>query len=75
MHNDPSHQNFRLAVISDIHGNLLAFDAVMRALKSYDRIDRILVAGDVVGGPHDDHILRQLQEMKNEKLIYLGVLR
>lgn len=59
-----STQNYRLAVISDIHGNLAAFDAVMTALKSFAPIDHILIAGDMVGGPHDEVILRRLQEME-----------
>lgn len=38
----------RYAVISDIHGNLEAFEAVLSAL-SEERIDEYLFAGDVVG--------------------------
>jgi putative phosphoesterase len=38
----------RYGVISDIHGNLEAFETVMRAL-SREKVDAILCAGDVVG--------------------------
>ena len=38
----------RYAVISDIHGNLEAFQAVLDAL-SGERIDNYLFAGDAVG--------------------------
>jgi predicted phosphodiesterase len=63
MSSDLSSQNYRLAVIADIHGNLAAFDAVMAKLNSLAPIDRILVAGDMVGGSHDEVILRRLQKL------------
>jgi predicted phosphodiesterase len=53
---------YRLAVFADIHGNLPAFEAVMVDLKEYGPVDAILVAGDVVGGPGQQTILRQLME-------------
>jgi predicted phosphodiesterase len=41
----------RIALISDIHGNLEAFDAVLRAIAA-DDIDQIVCLGDIVGyGP------------------------
>ena len=41
----------RLAVLADIHGNLAALEAALAAVKAM-RIERIVVAGDVVvGGP------------------------
>ena len=39
----------RLAVISDVHGNLPALEAVLNDLQQYE-IDGIIVAGDLVGG-------------------------
>jgi predicted phosphodiesterase len=38
----------RLALVSDIHGNLEAFNAVLRDIET-QRVDRILCLGDVVG--------------------------
>lgn len=41
----------RIALISDIHGNRIAFDAVMEDIKSQN-VDAIYCLGDVVGyGP------------------------
>lgn len=39
----------RLAVLSDIHGNLPALQAVMADMENYD-IDHVVVAGDSIGG-------------------------
>jgi predicted phosphodiesterase len=38
----------RIAVISDIHGNLEAFEAVLRAIEG-DRVDHLVHLGDLVG--------------------------
>jgi predicted phosphodiesterase len=40
----------RLAALYDIHGNLPALEAVLRAVRS-ERVDRIVVGGDVIPGP------------------------
>src|SRR5574341_833268 len=41
----------KLAVLSDIHGNLAALEAVITDLKNFD-VDQVIVAGDVIGlGP------------------------
>jgi len=53
---------YRIAVLSDIHGNLPAFEAVMTALAQPPRPDAILVAGDVTGGPGQQAILQRLIE-------------
>ncbi len=42
----------RLAVIADIHGNEPALDAVLRSIAKL-RVDRLVVAGDVVNGGPD----------------------
>jgi len=53
--------NMRIAVISDIHGNLEAFEAVLNDIASC-RIDRTLCLGDCIGyGPDPEavaHLLR-----------------
>jgi predicted phosphodiesterase len=40
----------RIAVLADVHGNLPALRAVLAELER-ERVDAIVVAGDVVGGP------------------------
>jgi putative phosphoesterase len=50
----------RLAVLSDTHGNLPALEAVLMDIRRHD-VDGIVVAGDLVGGPHANetiHLLR-----------------
>jgi predicted phosphodiesterase len=41
----------RLAVISDIHGNLRALEAVLGRIRALGDIDRLVVAGDLLSGP------------------------
>ena len=54
---------YKLAILSDIHGNLTAFEAVLADLKKYSPIDGIIVAGDIIGGPGQEEILQRLREM------------
>ena len=50
----------RIAVLSDIHGNLPALEAVLAALKPYDAIWQL---GDVVGyGPQLDEVVARLAD-------------
>lgn len=50
----------RTAIVSDIHGNLAALEAVMADIVSQD-VDRIVCLGDVVGyGPHPCECLDQV---------------
>lgn len=50
----------RIAVLSDIHGNLPALNAVLNALKPYDAIWQL---GDVVGyGPQPDEVVERLAQ-------------
>ena len=41
----------RLAVISDIHGNIRALEAVLAHIRALGDIDRLVVAGDLLSGP------------------------
>ncbi len=41
----------RLAVISDIHGNIRALEAVLTRIHALRDIDRLVVAGDLLSGP------------------------
>jgi len=51
----------RVAVLSDIHGNLPALDAVLAALAPYDVVWQL---GDVVGyGPQPDEVVARLSEI------------
>jgi predicted phosphodiesterase len=51
----------RLAVLSDIHANLAALDAVCEEL---GRVDEVWVLGDIVGyGPQPNEVIRRLQEL------------
>jgi diadenosine tetraphosphatase ApaH/serine/threonine PP2A family protein phosphatase len=50
----------RIAVLSDIHANLVALDAALGAI---GRVDTVWHLGDVVGyGPDPDGVVRRLQE-------------
>ena len=50
----------RIAVLSDIHGNLPALEAVLAALQPYDAIWQL---GDIVGyGPQPDEVVARLAE-------------
>lgn len=41
----------RLAVISDIHGNIRALEAVLGRIRALGDIDRLVIAGDLLSGP------------------------
>jgi predicted phosphodiesterase len=52
----------RIAVLSDVHGNLPALEAVLDALKPYDAVWQL---GDVVGyGPQPDEVVARLAAEK-----------
>jgi predicted phosphodiesterase len=52
----------RVAVLSDIHANLVALDAVLAGLQALGRIDAVWHLGDVVGyGPDPDGVVERLQ--------------
>ena len=51
-----------LAVLSDIHGNLPALEAVLQDLQSWD-ISGIIVAGDFIGGPQPIETIRRLRSL------------
>jgi diadenosine tetraphosphatase ApaH/serine/threonine PP2A family protein phosphatase len=68
----------RVAVLSDIHSNLPALDAMLAAL---GEVDAVWQLGDVVGyGPHPDEVVARLREIGatgvrgNHDLAALGVL-
>jgi predicted phosphodiesterase len=70
----------RYGVLADVHGNLDALRAVLRALERHG-VDRYLVAGDLVGyGPYPNECVAALAELPatcvagNHDLIALGAL-
>ena len=52
----------RIAALYDIHGNLPALDAVLAEVRS-ERVDRILVGGDVLPGPMPTECLDRLRAL------------
>src|ERR1700680_810003 len=53
----------RIALVSDIHSNLAAFEAVVAAAATDRPLDQIWCLGDVVGyGPEPGGCIRLLQE-------------
>jgi putative phosphoesterase len=54
----------RIAVLSDIHGNLLGLDACLTDLESQGGSDGIIVAGDLcLDGPKPKKVLQRLEEI------------
>jgi len=53
----------RIAVISDVHGNLIALDAVLRDLRR-EQIDQIVALGDMIqSGPQPAEVVQRLREL------------
>jgi predicted phosphodiesterase len=53
----------RLGIVSDIHGNLPALEAVLAALET-QRVDRIVCCGDLVGyGPWPSEVIARLRSL------------
>ena len=57
-----------LAVVSDVHGNLAALDAVLEEIER-ERFEAIVVAGDVVGGPDQRATLVRLRALENARFV------
>jgi putative phosphoesterase len=54
----------RVAIISDIHGNQVALDAVLQDLSQQPTIDQIVIAGDLcLNGPQPREVIQTLQEL------------
>src|SRR6186713_2308300 len=55
--------SMRVAVISDMHGNAIAFDAVLDDMRGRD-IDRVVCLGDALqGGPQPAEVASRLREV------------
>jgi putative phosphoesterase len=54
----------RIALLSDIHGNLLALDACLSDIESQGGADAVVVAGDLcLDGPKPKKVLQRLEEI------------
>ena len=52
----------KVAFLSDVHANLPALQAALQAASTYE-VERVVVAGDVVGdGPHPSEVIHLLRE-------------
>jgi predicted phosphodiesterase len=59
----------RIAVLSDVHGNVVALEAVRKAVKK-EKPDVVLVAGDLVmNGPEPGATVDALREMERDGAI------
>jgi len=54
----------RIAILSDIHGNQLALEAVLRDLAAQPRYDQLVIAGDLcLNGPRPREVLELVQSL------------
>ncbi len=55
----------RVAIISDIHGNQVAFEAVLRDIAQQAPVDEMVIAGDnCLNGPRPREVLMMLRDLK-----------
>jgi predicted phosphodiesterase len=60
----------RVAILSDIHGNSIALDAVLADLRSHGGVDAYWVLGDLVAlGPDPIGVLERLDRLENASFI------
>ena len=61
----------RIAILSDVHGNVTALDAVRRAIRA-TRPDFVIIAGDhVLNGPEPAATIDLIRELENEGAIVI----
>ena len=58
----------RIAVLSDIHGNLPALDAVLADVEKA-HVDAVLVAGDVIGGAFPAEVFDRLTRLPDVRIV------
>lgn len=62
----------RYGVISDVHSNLHALEAVLSALER-ERVDRIICAGDIVGyGPRPNECVERIASLRRPAVVIAG---
>ena len=60
----------RIALLSDIHGNFVALDAVLRDVSARGEVDGYWVLGDIVAlGPDPVRVLERLTALPNATII------
>lgn len=52
----------KIAILSDVHGNMPALNAVVSELRN-DQFESIIVAGDLIGGPKPNETIRLLRSL------------
>lgn len=52
----------RVGIIADLHGNVVALDAVLAALRR-DGVDRLVCLGDIAAGPQPRQVLARLRAL------------
>lgn len=61
--NPPTHKRWRVGLISDLHGNLIAMQTVLAALDTMG-VDQLVCLGDVaMSGPHPRETIARLREL------------
>ncbi len=56
----------RIALLSDIHGNLVALDAVLNDMRRHGPFDQVVVAGDLVwSGPWPAEVVDRVREVSS----------
>ena len=61
----------KIRIISDIHGNAKALEAVLEKLDN--KVDKIICLGDLVGGaPMSEKVVQNIMNLKKELIIVMG---
>ena len=60
----------KIAILTDIHGNQLALEAVLEKIDQMDNVQEILVLGDMIAmGPDTNEVLNTLFSREEVKMI------
>jgi putative phosphoesterase len=60
-----------IAVLADIHGNILALESVLEDLECQEGIDHVVVAGDMFSfGPAPNEVLARLQQLSYARFLF-----
>ena len=55
----------KIAILSDIHGNLEAFDSVLKYIDTQKDINAFLFLGDLIDyGPHSNEVIEMIKNIK-----------
>ena len=62
----------KIGIISDIHGNVKAFEVVLQELEKQN-IEKIICLGDLIGGaPMSEEVVQKIIEIKDKLIIVRG---